>query len=66
MNWLSAVGALLAAIMEGLKAAFVWDAAKTKAKLESMENEQKLLDAAIAARNADSVPDEQDPYNRSK
>jgi hypothetical protein len=66
MNWLSALGALLAAIMEGLKAAFVWDAAKTKAKLESMENEQKLLNAANNARDADSVPDEQDPYNRSR
>ena len=66
MNWLSALGALLAAIMEGFKAAFIWDAAKTKAKLESMENEKKILDAANAARMSDSVPDEQDPYNRSR
>jgi len=66
MNWLNAVGALLAAIMEAFKAAFIWDAAKTKAKLESMEHEKDLLDAANAARRADSVSDDEDPYNRSR
>jgi hypothetical protein len=66
MNWLSAAGALIAAIMEAFKAAFIWDAAKTKAKLESMEHEKDLLDAANSARMSDSVPDDQDPYNRSK
>jgi hypothetical protein len=66
MTWLKVIGAVFAAALEAFKAAFIWDAAKTKAKLESMEHEKDLLDAANAARRADSVPDDEDPYNRSR
>jgi hypothetical protein len=66
MTWITAIFNFISAAFEGLKAALIYDAGKTKQKLESMENEKDLLNAATDARNADSVPDDQDPYNRSK
>jgi hypothetical protein len=56
----------LKAVIEGIKAAFFYDVGKTKAELEAMKNAEKIRSIADVARRADSVPDDQDPYNRSK
>jgi hypothetical protein len=66
MTWLTAIFNLISAAFEGLKAALIYDAGKTKQKLEALENEKNLLDVANSARLSDSVSDDQDPYNRSK
>lgn len=65
MNWLSAITALISAAWEGIKAAFVYDAGKTKEILKQMEKADDEVSRANAARNADSVPDDADPFNRS-
>jgi hypothetical protein len=65
MSWLNAIVVFFKAIIEGIKAAWIYDAGKTKEALRQMERAEDEISRAIAARNADSVSDDQDPYNRN-
>jgi len=65
MKWLSTLVVFFKAIIDGVKAALIYDAGKTKEALRQMERAEDEISRAIAARNADSVSDDQDPYNRN-
>jgi hypothetical protein len=65
MSWISAIIVFFKTILEGVKALWIYDAGKTKEALKQMEKAEDEISRAIAARNADSVSDDQDPYNRN-